>query len=498
MTYTRKAAIGFAWIAAGVVIANVFGYLLRLLLARNLGVEEYGLVYAVMATFGLVSIFQNLGLGEAITKYTAAYTAQGRPQKIKESILWSMLLLFSSTAVIALVAYLLADWLGAMYFDSTIAAPLVKVYAIGIFLSPLGTILLAVFRGRQQMHYSAAYQAAQSILLFLATALLVLRFEWGAMGAIAAYIVMYVCMYVIFLPLLRTIPDFFKKRTSLQTSTPKMLLAYGLPVMLTGVAGIILTYTDTVLLTVFSSLDEVGIYQAALPTANILLAVNGIVGTVLLPMVAELWEKKRSSLISSAVRDLYRFVFLAVLPGVVGFVVYPAIIMNLLFGAEYVAAGPILAVLSLGSLFLILNGINAATLSGLGTPKENTKAVFIGAGVNLGANLILIPLFGGLGAAISTLFSSVMIFLASTYLLHKDISVKFPTGAFARTAVAGVAFALVLVGARTLAMNQYVKVALAVIAGGLLYVAVAFLMRAITWEEVMQMKERVLDSRRIK
>ena len=74
MSYTRRAFLGFVWITAGAVVANLFGYLLRLLLARNLTLAEYGLVYSLIALFGLAAVFNQLGLTEAITRYISKYT----------------------------------------------------------------------------------------------------------------------------------------------------------------------------------------------------------------------------------------------------------------------------------------------------------------------------------------------------------------------------------------------------------------------------------------
>ena len=51
-------------------IAGVFiGYLLRLTLTRTMTVEEYGLLYAVMAFTGIFILFRDLGLNSAMIKF---------------------------------------------------------------------------------------------------------------------------------------------------------------------------------------------------------------------------------------------------------------------------------------------------------------------------------------------------------------------------------------------------------------------------------------------
>ena len=76
MSYIKKAVKGSAIIFAFTIISVILGYLTRIVLARGLSVEEYGLFYAV---FGLVSFFlffRQLGLDSAMVKYVAEYTAK--------------------------------------------------------------------------------------------------------------------------------------------------------------------------------------------------------------------------------------------------------------------------------------------------------------------------------------------------------------------------------------------------------------------------------------
>lgn len=494
MTYTRKAFYGFLWVTIAVVFSNVFAYLLRLLLARSLTVAEYGLIYAIMALFGLVSLFQHLGLGEAIAKYTATFSAREDVKSIKEILLWSSMLLYLSTLIIAFVAWLLAQWLGTSYFQTPIAATLIVIYAIAIMLSPIGIIIPAVFQGRQQMGLQALYVMTQSATLLLSTWFL-LSAGYGVKGAIIAYLLMYVVMYAIFIPvLIFVIPGFLRIKAVLSRKTPHMLLAYSIPVMLTSVAGIVLSFTDTAMLTFFSSLDEVGIYQAALPTANILLFLTNVIAIVLLPLVAELWEKKQKTLLSAALADLYLYVLALVVPMVLIAIIFPDIILNLLFGASYIGGARTLQFLAVSALFLTINAINTSTLSGIGMPAETTKAVMIGAGVNFIANLFLIPVYGGMGAAASTALSSLIIFVLTSVLLRRNLSLHPDFFGAIKILFAGAFFWITLFLTRTLSLNMYVKISLALFLGGIVYIAALFALKVVTFERLKTMRKRIFSS----
>jgi O-antigen/teichoic acid export membrane protein len=407
----------------------------------------------------------------------------------------ALLLLYASTFLISLALFLASGWLGVVFFKNPAAALMVKIYALVFFLSPFNIILGALLQGRQRMDLYALFITLQSIILFAATWIM-LGLGFGVIGVMYAYVILYFVQYVIFSVLLQKviIPGFLKIKAAYRKQTARSLLTYGIPVMAGGFAGVILLYTDTALLTALSSLEQVGIYQAALPTANMMLFFMGALSSVLFPLIAELWEYGERKLIVLAVTDLYRYAFALILPMAVATIVYPDIILNLLFGAQYIAGAPILTVLAIDALILTLNGINTAALSGMGKPKETTKAVILGAAINVLANLVLIPIYGGVGAALSTLIAALIIFTVSTHFLKKEIPIHAPLALWLRTLLAGLAFSAVLWSMRFLltGVNMYVKIVAAGIVGGVLYIALLFLLRVISMADLRELQKRIL------
>ncbi|MDD9954384.1 MAG: flippase [Candidatus Woesearchaeota archaeon] len=490
--YTKKAFWNFFFMLLGILGANVFGYLTRIVLARQLSVAEYGVIYAVIALFGLTSIFQNLGLSQAIAKYVAKYAVKKNYRKIKEVLVICARIMYGSTALLACLAFLLSDLLSTAYFQTSIAGSLVRIFAIATLLSPIWMVVIATFDGLQRFELRAVGEFFNGIVLFVAT-LCFLALGFGVQSYMYAYIVFTTLAYVFFLPLLaRYVPGIFTIKTTYSKKTLRMLFTYGLPVMFTGVAGMVLTYTDTALLTLFSGLEEVGIYQTALPTANILLFFVGGVTSVLLPLVAELWERKKHTLITQATTELYKYAFVSLLPLLLAIFMYPDIILNLLFGGAYLAGAPVLQILAIAALFLTLHAVNTATLAGMGFTKLNMQATITGAACNLGMNIVLIPLYGGTGAAISTLSAAILMFCISTYLLGRKITVRVPFLQWAKSILCAGVFVGILWTTRSMVdVDQYVKIVLSLILGSAAYVFCIWATRTITLKEALAMKKRI-------
>lgn len=489
MNRTRAAFYSFLWVGGGVVAANVFGYLLRILLARNLTVEEYGLVYAIMAVFGLLSVFAHWGLAEALTREVALARAVASA-RLKEVVLWVAFVLYASAAIILALAMWFAPLLAEHYFHSSSAAIPFTVYTISFLLSSIVYIIPSLLMGAHRSNLYTLFIVTQSGLLLLGAWLLL---AYGVTGVMLAYVITMVTLHILFIPLLgRVLPGFWRARAHLRVKTAKRLFAYGIPVMLTGVAWVILSASDTALLTYFSSLAEVGRYQVALPTANLLLFLTPVIVTVLLPLLTHVWQDRKRALLSRSIQDLHAYVFLCIIPIAVAVATYPDILLNLLFGAQYVSAAPILRLLVVSALFITLNSVTAAAFSAIGKPKESTRAVAVGAVANLILNILLIPRLGGVGAAIATVCSAILIFSLGLRALRRHLAVRLPWRRWCGGLAAGFVFAAVLALMRSFPyLGQYPKIALAVLLGGLSYALVLFATRTVSMAELRDLWQRI-------
>ena len=495
MNYTKKAFSGFVFASLGMFGAYFFGYLLRLFLANEFTVEEYGLIYAVFAFFGLFTIIQSMGIPEAITRYVAKYQVGKKDKKTKEVVMWGLWILSSSAAVVAIITFALSDWLSRVYFKDPAASLLVKLFALAILVMPTYNVTTYFLRGRQLLGHRAFCRGLFSIVLLAITWLLVQQ-GMGMTGAILAYTISYLLLTLTVSPWLfqKALPKFFSIQTKYSTKTARALFAYGLPVMLTGFAGLVLTFSDTAILTYFSTVAEVGIYQAAVPTANLLLITAVILRGVLMPMVTELWERKKKSLIGKAMRDIYVYAGVLLVPLVVSMMVYPDVILNLMFGGEYVQGATILRILAFSIIFLVLHAINSSILSGIGKPKETTKSTTVGAIINIVLNFALIPTYGGLGAAYATLASSIIMFVSGSWFVGKNIKISLPWFPWIKTLVCGVGFFGVLwYLQQTLVLHQYVKIIAAAGLAGIAYLLLVAATKTVTVQEVLKLKKRIIQ-----
>ena len=73
------------WIYLFTFLAAPLGYLIRILYARTLSVEEFGLIYSIIGFIALISIFNDLGFSETLNYYATRFYEKKQYAKVKGS-----------------------------------------------------------------------------------------------------------------------------------------------------------------------------------------------------------------------------------------------------------------------------------------------------------------------------------------------------------------------------------------------------------------------------
>src|SRR3989338_6839726 len=133
MTYTRKAVQGASMILRMSLLASLLAYFMRVILARHLGPEEFGLFYAVFTLVIFFLFFRDLGFPQAIIKYVAEFKVLGHYGKIKSAIMAVFCAQMASSIIFAIVIYIFAPYLALTYFKNPEASGILQVFILYIF-----------------------------------------------------------------------------------------------------------------------------------------------------------------------------------------------------------------------------------------------------------------------------------------------------------------------------------------------------------------------------
>jgi O-antigen/teichoic acid export membrane protein len=482
-TYTRRAARGTFFVAISLVTASLFAYLMRILLARNLSIDSYGLFYSVWVLIIFASMIADLGISSAITKYIAKYRAEKKYSRIKTATASAFAIVIVSSLTVILLVFMLSGNLAEWYFKNSSAVFILNILLVFIFLNAVYNVMKAVFRGFQKMLVFSVMEPLKNLAVFV-FAFLLFKINLDLLSAPLSYIISTALGILVFGGSLGKIFRFSRYRIASFSSEARKLVLFGIPVILTGFGEIVIGNIDTIMLTYFRTLAEVAVYNVVLPTALIFLFFGGALSIVALPMASELWAKKEKKKIRDGLRLLYKYSFLAMIPAIGIVFEFSEFAIALLFGNQYVSGYLSFQILLAGVFLYVVAYINNTVIVGIGKPGEITKIILIASVLNIVLNAALIPVWGIVGAALATSLSYFLILVLSLLKVKKYVGIKLPLLIWLKTLIVGAIFLLTVHYARTFFAYSWIQILLSSAAGLAAYIALIFILKLIDTKEI--------------
>lgn len=432
MSYLNKAIKGVSFIFLNGVISAILSYLIRIIFAKNLSLNDYGLFYSVFTFILFFLIFKEFGLNNALARYLPIYKVQNENSKIKTIIFSTFFFQLLFSISIILLLFFLSDLLSTYYFKTSDASIIIKILSFYLILVVFSDLIASILQGFQDITKFSFIETIKNSFVLIVFLILIKLEIFNLI--INSNIIIPTLSYILGTIIAIISMSFFLKnyiyllKFNIRDFVPlsKELFIFGIPAMLTGFGDVIIAYVDTLILTYFSSYQEVGIYNVILPTAVMFLFIGKALASVVYPLIAELQERKEFDKIRLGLKLIYEnILFFATVPFFYLFF-FPDLLLNLLFGPDYVSGILAFRILLFGVYFYIIAIVNNSCIVSSGNPKYVTKIVFVAALLNLILNITLIPFLGIIGAAIATTLSYLIIFYLSTREIILIFKIKSP------------------------------------------------------------------------
>lgn len=172
--------------------------------------------------------------------------------------------------------------------------------------------------------------------------------------------------------------------------------------------------------------EEVAYYEQGQKIVKIVMALITSLGTVMLPRVANLFKMNEMDKIKQYLSKSFRMVFFFSFPMMFGLMAVSCSIVPWFFGTGYDKVAPNIMVISPIIMLIALSNIMGVQfLLPTGRHKQYTVAVVIGSGVNFCMNLLLIPFFLSIGAAIASVVAELFVTAFHVYFIRKDFDFRY-------------------------------------------------------------------------
>jgi PST family polysaccharide transporter len=388
-----KIVDNIGWLVLDKILRMGVGLVVGVWIARYLGPAQFGLLAFATAFIGLFSAFAGLGLQGIVVRDLAFGTG------CKEETL-------GTVAGLQFISGVLAYGLivGTIYWlrpDDALSQVLVAILG-STMLFKVSEIAIYWFESRVLSKYMVLVQDASLLAFAVIKVILILnKAPLIAFAFVSSAEALIVAM-LMFVMLNRNGPKLRELRFTIKRA--KGLLVDSWSLMLSGIAIMVYMKIDQIMLGQMLGDEAVGIYSAALRVSEVWYVIPMMIVSSVFPAIVE--TKKRSeALYYQRLQQLY-----TLLVGISVGVALPMTFLStpivmFLFGEAFAESGSVLAIHIWATVFVSLGVSSGKWLIIEGFQILALKRNLYGAIINVILNLVLIPAYQAIGAAVASLLA---------------------------------------------------------------------------------------------
>lgn len=388
-----KILSNFSWLSFDSIFRMAISFSIGLWFARLIGPDNYGIYSFALSFIAIFSPFAKLGLDGILIRNLVK-----EPQKAKQYLGTTFLLKLSSSFFVAMISVI-----AIMIYQ-----PKDKTTQLIVGIASLGTLFLAFdtidfwFRSQVQSKYSVL--AKGSSLLLVSVIRVIVLLKGGGIIQFALLSVVETALSGVMLVIIyqKTGNSIFTWKASFAHA--KTLLKDSWPFILSGSFVLVYMRADQLFLKYFADNKTLGLYATAIRLSEIWNFIPLITVSSILPSIT-VTKQQNEKVYEEQLQKMFDLLaWVSILIAII-LTLFSKQIIETLFGVAYLGASPLLSIYIWSGPFVFLSVARNAWVLNENKATFSLITTFWGATSNIILNYLLIPKWGGYGAAIATIVS---------------------------------------------------------------------------------------------
>ena len=404
------------------IINLVIGLLFSILITRWYGAEAMG-IYSLVTVFmmfaGLISL---LGLNTSIVRMIPEYIAKFSIVAAQKISYKFYKIVFFLSLLTAVIAYFSADLIAIYIFKKEFMSFLFTLAALFIVPQALMSLNTQIIRSLKEIKILTVLEVTTSILKVL-TLIILHSFISDKYTSVYALFISNFIMAIISAYIVHELFSARIKNVTIQNYYSnlkvKSIFSTSLPMFLTSGMVMLILQIDILMLSMYSTLKDVGIYAVVVKLASLSIFVTAAINTMAGPKFSELFYSNKLQELEKMAKQTTKLALTVSIPLMLLTVLFGKYLLHV-FGAEFVEGYETLIILIISLLISTAAGSEGYFLNMTGHERAYNKILLFSVFVNIVVNYFLIPIYGMEGAAIASLISKgIWMLIASLYIKKK-------------------------------------------------------------------------------
>ena len=440
------------WIYAWTFLIAPLQYLVRIVIAKNLPLDQVGILYSLLGLTGILSIYNDLGFREAIGFFYPKYLAGKEFNKAKTLLIFTLVLQLVSAIILGILLRFFSSAIAEHYLNAPWADLIIKIFWGYLVVSILYNFADGVFMIYQDAFWNKIIGVINYIVLVILTLLVPLgifkyigvqsNLTWFIFAQIIPSIIGIFLGIFVFWKKYKTLAfrGTFTRDIKQYTTVQK----YALGVLFVNNITYLLATIDVQIATYLFGPVSTALYSYGMMLTNLFITLLSPIGTLLYPLISHLKARNKDEMMNKVFYAILNYMGLIGLMGSAFLRAYSSQIMTLLFWPDYVEAGLIIKRNLPFVFFGVMAGIIYTIYAGMGLIKKRIKMLVIVFILNIIANFALSYRLGIYGTALTMGLTWLILFCYGYWDLRKEgIELKLDYSLLGKNIIVGV---LALVG----------------------------------------------------
>ncbi len=381
------------------ILGLFLGYIFSIVVARNLGVHSFGIYSLCITLVTVASIFARMGFDTAILRLVAEYNAANRQAQIILLSNFVLKVTLIMSAFISIIVFLYAEEISTDLFKNVNLTNSVKLVSLAITPFSISLIFAGALKGLKKIPKAVfiEYVSKFAFMLFLlVSGLLIFTFN--------EFSIVFIIVLSTLMMLFTSLYWYWKETRNFSFELKnkiewQKIVKIAFPLIFASSVYYLKGWIDTISIEVFMTEKEVGIYNAAQKLAGLTMLPLLAINTIAAPKFAEnILNKPELKLV---LRKTIKMVFLFSVPILAGLIFAAEFLLNI-FGNEFLQAKSVLEIVTLGGFINAIFGTFGFYMQMTGHHLAFQNSIIFMIITSIGLNFLLIPQYGLIGAAVST------------------------------------------------------------------------------------------------
>jgi len=381
-------------IGLGNLSTMVLGLLGTMVMARHLPAEAFGTFVLFQVAVSFLTQVSGFGLNESVTKFvTSTENKRHRRQLINTTLYFRVFTII----VVSLVASVIRPTLFAV-FGSSLIADLAVFVPLLFLLESSNSLLKSILQGLFLFSRIGLADFVASVLNLLLVLVFVLFLDRGVIGLIYARVIALSVSCAFAYSFIPT-----RKRLEFHFNIMKQVLAFGFPLQVNDILTFIFRRIDTLVIGAYLGTVDIAYYEIARKIPDYLARLFESFRSVYFSFMSKLFAREQWDKATQMLNNSTRWISFLTTVGALAALVFGSSIISLLFSDRYLPSAPVFVLLMIRLNIALISNLLGTALVAVGDSNKPAIINVVHTAVALLGNLIFLPIFGIVGAALASL-----------------------------------------------------------------------------------------------